>query len=357
MDVFRHYWCGLPGNASPVPGVRALPANFVLDPATRTMRRFWPRSPRQERSVQEVINDVDAILRKTAEATAARWKPALSVTAGLDSRLTLSMYHDLPDIVAFTYHRDSADSTDVEVARRLCERLGIEHRPLLPVDRNRGESAYQLIEAIPDCTFDKNVVPIYLSAFQDSNNGVIHVRSSLAEVGRAFWRYHPGMPTTIDSTNWIQVSLAKSTADLPGRAEAADYMRTEMRRFFSTVGYDSVDPHAPEILGYDVWDLVYMEHRMSTWHAQALSGSDMAFDTSILFNSRRLLDLLMSVPLPDRRNATLFRKIIARRCPQISDIPVNPRPRRTFNQLAAGAYRQLKRRAGFVRAIESRLRH
>jgi hypothetical protein len=357
VEVFRHYWCALPGNASPVPGVRVLPASFVLDPVTRTTRRFWPRAQRQERAVVDVIDEVDSLLRKSAEATAARWKPALSLTAGLDSRLTLSLYHDLPDIVAFTYDRDQQDKIDVDVASRLCERLGIEHRRLLPVDRHRGEKAYQLIEAIPDCTFDRNVAPIYLSGFQDSNNQVIHVRSSLAEVGRAFWRYHPGMPTTMHSSNWIQVSLAKSTADLPRRQEATLLLQEEMKRFFATVGYDSVDPHAPQIMGYDVWDLVYMEHRMSTWHAQALSGSDMAFDTSIPFNSRRVLDLLMSVPLADRRNGTLFRRIIARRCPQIADIPVNPRPRRTFSQLAAGAYRQLKRRAGFVRVMEARLRH
>ena len=165
------------------------------------------------------------------------------------------------------------------------------------------------------------------------------------------------MPTTIEPSNWVHVSSAKSTANMPKRAEASAYLREEMQRFFATVGYNLVDRQSPEIMGYDVWDLAYMEHRMSTWHAQALSGSDMAFDTSILFNSRRLLDLMMSVPLQDRRKATLFRRIIARRCPQIADVPINPRPRRTFGQLAAAGYRQFKRRAGFVRAIESRFEH
>lgn len=52
-----------------------------------------------------------------------------------------------------------------------------------------------------------------------------------------------------------------------------------------------------------------------------------------------------------------FAAIVARRLPQVADIPINPRPRRTFGQLAAGAYRQLKRRVPIVRAVESRLRH
>jgi hypothetical protein len=357
MEIFQHYWCALPGNASPCAGVRVLPANFTLDPATRKLRRFWPRSPRRQRSVCDVIDEADAILGRTATATASRWKPAISLTAGLDSRLSLSVFYGAHDLVAFTYHRDAQDTADVEIAHRLCQRLGIPHRQLPLVARSQAESVYRLIEAIPDCTFDKHVAPIYLSAFPECNNAVIHVRSSLAEIGRAFWRYHPGMPTTLDPSNWIHVSLAKSTANMPKRAEAAAYLREEMQRFFTTVGYDSVDQRSPEIMGYDVWDLAYMEHRMSTWHAQALSGSDMAFDTSILFNSRRLLELIMSVPLQDRRRATLFRQIIARRCPQIADIPVNPRPRRAFGQLAAAAYRHLKRRVGFVRAIETRFKH
>lgn len=83
----------------------------------------------------------------------------------------------------------------------------------------------------------------------------------------------------------------------------------------------------------------------------------MASETSILFNTRRVADLLLSVPLADRRRAALFHAVTARHCPQLADIAINPRPRRTFGQLAAAAYRQLKRRTGVVRAIESRVKH
>jgi asparagine synthetase B (glutamine-hydrolysing) len=356
MELFRHYWCALPGNASPVPRVRVLPANFVLDPASQTMRRFWPRAPRHERSVADTVDELDALLVKAADATLARWKPALSLTSGVDSRLTLSIYQNAPDLFVFTYDRHQGDKVDVEGARRVCERLGITHHRLPLVDRRRAEPAYRLIESIVDCSFDKNVAPILLETFQ-ARQDFVHVRSSLTGVGKAFWRYHPNMPTEFDPSSWVQVSLSKSAAHLPGRAEAATYLVAEMRRFFGAVGYDRVDWRSPEIMGYDVWDLVYMEHRMSTWHAQTLSGADMASETSILFNCRRVVDLMVSVPLADRRRAALFRTITARRCPQLADIAINPRPRRTFGQLAAAAYRQLKRRTGVVRAIETRVKH
>jgi hypothetical protein len=352
VGIFQHYWCGLPGNASPVPGVRALPANFALDLDTRAIRRFWPRAERIERSVSDVIGGVEEALVRAARATAVRWKPILSLTAGLDSRLSLAILRDTPGLTAFTYHLREWHDADAAIARQLCEQLGVGHRTLTAVERNRAESAYQLIESIVDCTFEKRVAVLMLGAFGNESD-IIHVRSNLAEIGRAFWRGHTGMPRRLDPSNWLQVGLKESVRRLPQRTEAERCLREEMARFFTTAGYDTNDP---SIKGYDIWDLVYTEHRMSTWHGQALLGTDMTFDTSILFNARRILEPMLAVPYGDRRNGTLLREIVARRCPEIAGIPVNPRPRRGLRELGAAAYRQLKRRSVIVRAIAGHAR-
>jgi hypothetical protein len=343
MDLFRHYWCALPGTASPVAGVRVLPANFALDIQSRCLRRFWPRTERRERPVSKLIDKAETIFVETAEAIAARWNPAISLTAGLDSRLTLSICRHIPNIVAFTYDRHEQDRTDADVAQQVCSRLGIEHRRLGRVDRSRAESVYGVMDRIVDCPVEKGLPAIYLSAFPGDTH--LHVRSNLAEIGRAFWRRHPGMPTTIAPSNWVDVSMARSTRNLPMRREAAAYMLEEMDRFFSIAGYNLPNSPSATIRGYEVWDLAYMEHRMSTWLGPALLGSDMAFDTTMLFDSRRIADLLLSAPLEDRKNETLFRQIIAARCPEIADIPINPRPRRAIPGYLAGAYRQIRRRA------------
>ena len=217
-DMFRHYWCALPGNASPVEGVRILPANFVLALGDRTMRRFWPRTSRCERATSEVIDEAEALLTRVAQATAARWRPALSLTAGLDSRLSLSIYSGLPDLVTFTYDRGVQDTVDADTASRLSKRLGIAHRRLPLVEPHNAPAAYQVQRLISDCPINTNLGPICLNGFRDGNNAFIHVRSSLAEIGRSFWRNHPGMPTTFDPSNWTLVSLSKATAALPPRA-------------------------------------------------------------------------------------------------------------------------------------------
>src|SRR3982751_2263835 len=92
---------------------------------------------------------------------------------------------------------------------------------------------------------------------------------------------------------------------------------------------------------------------MSTWHAQVLMGSDLAFDTQIIFNSRDVLDLLISAPLKDRMKASLFHQFIDRKRPDFRSIPINPRSsHRSIEDWILGAYRRLRRRIPFLRSID-----
>jgi hypothetical protein len=350
-QLFRHYRYGLPGNASPVPGIRILPANFALDLQSRKLTRFWPREHRVEKPVEELIDPLEQVLVQTADAIASRWTPAVSLTAGIDSRTSLAAFRHIPSTIPFTYDRGEIDAVDVKVAGELCRSLGFEHCRLPAVGREKAPSIYAAVEAMPDYKHFDEASAIYVNAFADRN--CIHARSNLAEIGRAFWRQHPVMPTQFDPSNWIDIATHQHHRSEPLREEAVRCMLHEMKAFLDVVGYDLSDPANPSLFGYDAWDLVYWEHRMSTWHAQVLLGSDFAFDTSIIFNSRSALDLLLSAPLKDRIKASLFYELVNRRCPEIRDIPINPRAApRNLEDLLLGAYRRLRRRVPILRSLD-----
>ncbi|QRM33413.1 hypothetical protein [Microvirga sp. VF16] len=350
-QLFRHYRYGLPGNASPVTRVRVLPANFALDLSSGRLTRFWPREERVERSVEELIDPLERVLVGTANAIASRWTPAVSLTAGIDSRTSLAAFRHIPSTVPFTYDLDASTAIDVKIAGELCRSLGFEHRRLLVVSREEAPSIYAAVEAMPDYKHFDEASAIYVKAFSDHN--YIHVRSNLAEIGRAFWRKHPVMPTCFDVSNWIDIATHQHCQSEPLREEAIQYLLHEMEAFLDLAGYDVSDPANPLLFGYDGWDLVYWEHRMSTWHAQVLLGSDFAFDTSIIFNSRRALSLLLSAPLKDRIKASLLHEFTNRRCPEVRNIPINPRAApRSLEDLVIGAYRQIRRRVPILRSLD-----
>jgi len=350
-QLFRHFRYGLPGNVSPFMGVRVLPANFSLDLLSKKLTRFWPRTHRVERTVEELISPLEDALTRTADATAARWIPALSLTAGIDSRTTLAAFSHIPSTVPFTYYRGSGDATDMDIATMLCRSAGLQHWPLAVVSRSEAPSIYAAADSMMDYKHFDEASAIYFKAFAGGH--YIHVRSNLAEIGRAFWRRHPVMPTRFGADNWIDVATHQERQGEPLRREAMRYMQDEMKAFIDLAGYDLSDPFNPSLLGYDAWDLIYWEHRMSTWHAQVLMGSDLAFDTQVIFNSRTVLDLLMSAPLKDRAKASLFHQFIERRRPDFASIPINPRSsHRGIEDLVLGAYRRLRRRVPILRSLD-----
>lgn len=340
-ELFRNFRAGLPGARSPVPGVRILPANFYLDLDARTPRRFWPRAPRVEASVADVFPAFARTLEASAAAIAARWRPIISATAGIDSRVTLTAFQGARDALAFTYNRSAEDKADAAIAPQVCRALALEHRELTPPRREDARDAFALLEGMVDHKHSNPISAIFKQHL--AVLGGVHVRSNLAEIGRAFWRGHPAMPRSFAPGNWVRTTMNKDRK-LPGRAEAEALMREEMAAFVAMAGYDP-HPRDPRLLGYDAWDLIYWEHRMATWHGPVLLGSDIAFDTQIVFNSRRLLAAMLSVPLADRASAALFRRFFAEKAPALLKIPINPREARPLWRRAPNAFRRMLRLA------------
>jgi hypothetical protein len=64
---------------------------------------------------------------------------------------------------------------------------------------------------------------------------------------------------------------------------------------------------------------------MATWAPHVYMEQDLANETFIPWNARAVFTALLQVPFNDRRNATVFKKIIERFCPKIKDLPINPK--------------------------------
>ena len=68
---------------------------------------------------------------------------------------------------------------------------------------------------------------------------------------------------------------------------------------------------------------------MACWHSSVVLESDFAFDTHVLFNSRSILQLMLSAPVKDRRDGALFRKIVSILWPELRRWPLGERSLRS----------------------------
>jgi hypothetical protein len=317
-DFFRNYRFGLPGHHAPYEEVRILPPNFVLWAQEGRLERFWPRQPREEVTVDDAYRIFEPLLLKAAELVSGRWWPAVSLTAGIDSRVTFAAFRKNSRAVFFTYDRGASDAVDLAVARDMCSRYEAAHKRIRMRGGAEGAGVLRVLDEMDDYRHIVAVCPSYAAHFSDGP--WVHVRSNILEIGRAFWRKQ-GLKRQFEPARMARLLMHRGETR-PDRAEAQAFAEQEFGLMYEALGYRG--PDDPTLAGFDGWDLFYWEHRMATWHSQLLMGSDFGFDTVVLFNCRDILLPLLSLPLDDRLSGSVLHKFIAEHAEGVHRIPINP---------------------------------
>jgi hypothetical protein len=328
VHLLPYYRFGLPGFRAPFEGVRVLPPNFCLNAGTAELTRFWPRRHRRETTVDDAFVKLDALLLTAARAISARWRPAHSITAGLDSRVSFAAFRTDRNAVFFTYDRGPIDEVDIDIGRRVCDAYEAAHKRISPRFRQGHEGLYRVLDGLHDHRHVDSICPAYKAHFGDGS--WMHVRSNLSEIGRSFWRKGIGSKAfELDLVARLCMDRRREAEE--GRPAAEALAREGSAEMIDVLGYDLSNEADPALLGYDAWDLFYWEHRMATWHSQLLLGSDLAFDTAIIFNNRSVLEIMLSVPQPQRLESVLLHRFIEKNAPRLVGIPINPKLPRNLN--------------------------
>lgn len=310
---------GYPGFDTPWRHVHILTPNTRLRLEDGTLRRFWPRRRLRPVSVSAAAGEVGRLMEGALRGLAADHALAISVTAGLDSRLTLALSRGLEGRL-FTFYRgdDMADDRlDLEFAEACTRDLG---RPVEVMRlRERGSSMPKAFERLLDGnTMRPHIRKLtwMLHSRFPRDEPWIHVRSNVSEVGRQFYK-DVDLPDPPRALDLARIFLTR-------RSEA-----TKPREVFDTIHRFEQYAEATGILrghqGVDLTSLFYWEHRLASWFANCLTESDAGMDTVAPYNCRRLLEVMLSVPRVNRERASIHRRIIADRAPELTRHPVNGR--------------------------------
>lgn len=77
--------------------------------------------------------------------------------------------------------------------------------------------------------------------------------------------------------------------------------------------------------GYDALDFHHWEYRVGVWLTNVIQETDVACDTAVPLNSRRVYDLLLSVSRQDRGSGLAQLAIVHEWWPEVLQVPVNGR--------------------------------
>ena len=283
----------LPGDMTPYNNIKILLANHELDLITLKIRRFFPRENNKEISLDEALLILPNHLKNQMETLVKYATPLISMTSGRDSKLTLSTTRDIKDkCIYFTFVNENPNLSNYDQRNRLKDFSYSKHiskvynlnfKPLILNGQIFNNNELSKILKINH--YHQHIPSAILEYIEKLPKG-IHVQSNLIEIIRDLTYVYPKPP----KHNSPQEIMSGWMMYWSIRHEIKDIIND----FWKRNQWD-------EIFDYERVRLFYWEHRMSAWNnAATLLENDCAFNTYMLLNCRKLLNLGFCIPKYDR---------------------------------------------------------
>ncbi|MGP6175306.1 hypothetical protein [Corynebacterium sp. A21] len=294
----------LPGMIAPHDIAHLVIANCVLtiEASSVTHRRFFSIPP-ESLSVEEATERYLAELRFQMDA-ALTYRPRMvfGLTAGADSRAiligTLDLLHDA-DIKAMTYHffARNADHSrnDLLGANRLANLSDLKHQILdVSPSQSSGQFNSMYQKTFPTWARFPSLARAYYESLGADEALILGIGG---EIGTAFYREREfdSITPEVLAGKYTQSDFQHDPRLIETMAEYMEY--TELSEENSA--------------GYDLLDLFYWEHRMSTWAAYGYSEADFGPLVVLPLNSRRIFHAMLSLPFKDRLRRSVYQQLAA----------------------------------------------
>lgn len=313
-----HYPVWLPGIATLYTDVFSLLPNTYLDIKEKRVKRFFPKSALEDsKSDSFLIDEVASFLVAQINLLHKKCKLSISLTAGVDSRLTLATTKDLiNDIYYFSYFNGRPNfDNDMIFASSLASKLSIKHNthyfnsvPLTPDDVNFLDVFWKNTSYIRPIEAGLRAKALY----ENHPKNMLHIKSNCSEIARCYYqKNNPFLPDKIQPETLARVYNKdnKPTA----------FMVDAFKLYCKKMNFNN-----KSIYNYNPYDLFYWEHKMGAWQSTQMLEYDMSINTINIFNNRYLLKKLLSVSLSKRINDDLYRELMRRLWPETLEMDFNP---------------------------------
>lgn len=322
----REYKVGirfLPGDVSPFTEVKRLGPNTALTyrEGRFGVHRFYSPSTTAEGGTEEEqaarIARIAEILKASLDITSRKWgSPAISLTGGTDSQTTLAASVDSrARLKFFTFASNDEEAHDLRAAQDLAAHLGLDHSAYLVPQSEEAIPGYQEFAAVVQ-------------------HNAAYVRANAANDLRKMAFFASDPPCEVDVKSWVsevarsnfskRLGMEKLPSPLSPRQMTILYKRIFFDRkllrrvdsafadWMQRVGFGGIE-------GVDDADMVYWEHRFPAWGGTVLSEFDMCWETTVPFNNRRLIEMMLGFPKHRRIDDYAHREVVKRLDPQLAN--------------------------------------
>lgn len=298
----------LPGIITPYKELYPLTANHELDVSAGCSKRFFPREPLAPRPFDSaIVDEIASILIKQAKMLGKMRRPLLlAATGGRDSRVSVVAFSGQKRLSYFSFYNPQTGhlKEDVDTAKKLSEVEGVPLKIFNLSDYSDPEFK-EYFDIHSRLGIWDAAAWIYVNEFPSD---AIHIRSTVSEIGRVFYRIKANKDVTPERLAKIY-TLSEFHQDPMVISTMKDFI--EMTDFYENRMYN-----------YDLYDMFYWEHRNAKWQNVLCSEAEMATDVFVPYNNRNLLKLFMSVPFENRLAADIHLALCHKFKPEFDEIPI-----------------------------------
>jgi hypothetical protein len=262
-------------------GVKHLLPNHYLNFKNLKAIRFWPSIPLDKIDLEQGIEVAAQILKGTLTAANNRYKLALAVTAGWDSRILLAaskeIHKDVTYFVNITRKEDK-NIPDVRIPSRLFRQLGVPFKVQV-CDKAIDPEFERILKnnlamARTDLPKTKHIYKSYLDF-----SGMLSINGNASEIAKLITR--PPFPIKLNGA---------SLSNMPYFGYSGlSYAASELDCWINEISSPCHDSNT------NIFDMFYWEQRMGNWGAQYPAEQDTAIEQLSPFNNRLLLRTMLSV--------------------------------------------------------------
>jgi hypothetical protein len=305
----------MPGLYTPYKEVSILSPNTLIDINERKIKRFFPREKLKKQKINdELIKNIADILKNTFNVLAKKYKLAVSLTGGIDTRLTLASsktYKDKITYFTYVFDNDAGHYDDLKIAREISKITKIKHEEYI-INSTEHEEYLDLFNR--NCSFlrSEKQGKLAYAIYKKYPKNHLHIKSTVSEIGEGFYfRHFPPIPA-------VKIFLPQILTYFYRTNKKSHFTKNAFKDFIRITNFNEILKY-----NYNYYDMFYWEHRNGCWQSLQNQDFNISHDIFIIYNNRYILNKLLSVPIKNRIECTLQFKIIDYMWPELSNIKFN----------------------------------
>ncbi len=283
---------------------RIVPNTYVkFENGNYSVTRFYPNKEIQmcqnKDEYFQVINEAARIMKNSMVLIPKKWnKPAISLTGGVDSNTTFAAANGCYEkYETFSYVSMYRESVDADKAKEISDKFNVQHKVYKIPETNEEIADFQVYKTV----FDYNQGGIGASKDSDARKKIILIQNDVCDVEVKSW-----ISESIRAYAYKYFGRKKFPKNLSARNYTSLYniffmnkkLVWETDKYFKE--YFKNTQLKEHLFNYDESDFFVWELMHGGKCGLNIGVMKSCFDITIPYNNRKLLDLLLRVPLEYR---------------------------------------------------------